>query len=44
MPNWARPANERLSSAADSLIGPLAPEHLQALDNTEHDLAARSTR
>ncbi|MGO4236267.1 urea amidolyase associated protein UAAP1 [Pseudarthrobacter sp. YAF2] len=29
---------------AGSLTGPLAPEHLQALRNTEHDLAARNAR
>jgi len=29
---------------AGRLVGPLAPEHLQALRNTEHDLAARSAR
>jgi urea carboxylase-associated protein 2 len=40
---WRAP--EDLAALAEgSLIGPLAPEHLQALDNTEHDLAARSTR
>ncbi|MCQ6272426.1 DUF1989 domain-containing protein [Pseudarthrobacter sp. R1] len=27
-----------------SLTGPLAPEHLQALHNTEHDLTARNAR
>ncbi len=27
---------------AGTLIGPLAPEHLQALHNTEHDLTARN--
>ncbi|WP_457951101.1 urea amidolyase associated protein UAAP1 [Pseudarthrobacter sp. alpha12b] len=27
-----------------SLSGPLAPEHLQALRNTDHDLAARNSR
>jgi hypothetical protein len=27
-----------------SLAGPLAPEHLQALRNTEHDLTARNAR
>ncbi|RJT80053.1 DUF1989 domain-containing protein [Arthrobacter cheniae] len=40
---WRAP--EDLTALADgSLVGPLAPEHLQALNNTEHDLAARSTR
>ncbi|WDF34644.1 DUF1989 domain-containing protein [Arthrobacter agilis] len=40
---WRAP--EELDELADgSLVGPLAPEHLQALHNTEHDLAARSTR
>lgn len=40
---WRAP--EDLAALGDgTLIGPLAPEHLQALDNTEHDLAARSTR
>ncbi|MHA7179827.1 urea amidolyase associated protein UAAP1 [Arthrobacter sp. MDB2-24] len=40
---WRAP--EDLAALAEGrLIGPLAPEHLQALDNTEHDLAARSTR
>lgn len=29
---------------AGHLAGPLAPEHLQALRNTEHDLAARNAR
>ena len=29
---------------AGSLAGPLAPEHLQALRNTEHDLTARNAR
>ena len=29
---------------AGSLTGPLAPEHLQALRNTEHDLTARNAR
>ncbi|GAB5079354.1 urea amidolyase associated protein UAAP1 [Arthrobacter sp. AD-310] len=29
---------------AGRLIGPLAPEHLQALRNTEHDLTARNAR
>ena len=40
---WRAP--EDLAALAEgSLIGPLTPEHLQALHNTEHDLAARSTR
>lgn len=30
--------------AAGLLAGPLAPEHRQALNNTEHDLTARNTR
>ncbi|TLM75455.1 urea amidolyase associated protein UAAP1 [Pseudarthrobacter sp. NamB4] len=29
---------------AGSLAGPLSPEHLQALHNTEHDLTARNAR
>lgn len=29
---------------AGTLLGPLAPEHLQALRNTEHDLTARNAR
>jgi uncharacterized protein YcgI (DUF1989 family) len=29
---------------AGSLAGPLAPEHLQALHNTEHDLTARNAQ
>jgi uncharacterized protein len=29
---------------AGTLTGPLAPEHLQALHNTEHDLTARNAR
>jgi len=29
---------------AGSLAGPLAPEHIQALRNTDHDLAARNAR
>jgi urea carboxylase-associated protein 2 len=29
---------------AGTLAGPLAPEHLQALRNTEHDLTARNAR
>ncbi|UXM93537.1 urea amidolyase associated protein UAAP1 [Paenarthrobacter sp. JL.01a] len=29
---------------AGTLLGPLAPEHLQALRNTEHDLTARTVR
>jgi urea carboxylase-associated protein 2 len=40
---WRAPGD--LAALAEGrLIGPLAPEHLQALNNTEHDLAARSTR
>lgn len=40
---WRAP--EDLTALADGdLVGPLDPEHLQALANTEHDLAARSTR
>jgi urea carboxylase-associated protein 2 len=40
---WRAP-EDLAALAAGSLVGPLAPEHLQALANTEHDLAARSTR
>jgi urea carboxylase-associated protein 2 len=39
---WRAP--EDLAALADGrLVGPLQPEHLQALNNTEHDVAARST-
>jgi hypothetical protein len=30
--------------AADALVGELGPEHRRALENTEHDLAARRPR
>ncbi|WP_043442965.1 urea amidolyase associated protein UAAP1 [Arthrobacter sp. L77] len=40
---WRAPG-DLTALAAGTLVGPLAPEHLQALHNTEHDLAARSTR
>ncbi|MBG6182418.1 urea carboxylase-associated protein 2 [Arthrobacter sp. CAN_A214] len=40
---WRSP-EDLAALAGGSLIGPLAPEHLQALNNTEHDFAARSTR
>lgn len=38
---WSAPGD--LTALADGrLVGPLQPEHLQALHNTEHDVAARS--
>ena len=41
----AWPAPDDLTAlAADDLVGALGPEHRRALENTEHDLTARSTR
>lgn len=39
---WQAPQD--LEALAAGHLVPLAPEHLQALNNTEHDLAARSAR
>ncbi|WP_104116705.1 urea amidolyase associated protein UAAP1 [Arthrobacter sp. B1805] len=40
---WRSPG-DLAALAHGNLVGPLTPEHQQALNNTEHDLAARSTR
>lgn len=40
---WHAPA-DLAALEAGSLTGPLTPEHLQALRNTEHDLTARNAR
>jgi urea carboxylase-associated protein 2 len=40
---WHSP-EDLASLAAGSLTGSLTPEHLQALNNTEHDLTARTAR
>ncbi|MEQ4568073.1 urea amidolyase associated protein UAAP1 [Paenarthrobacter sp. CAP02] len=40
---WQAP-QDLVALEAGTLLGPLAPEHLQALRNTEHDLTARNAR
>ncbi|MET1089759.1 MAG: urea amidolyase associated protein UAAP1 [Arthrobacter sp.] len=40
---WSAP-QDLAALEAGALTGPLAPEHLQALQNTEHDLTARNAQ
>ena len=40
---WQAP-EDLAGLAADALVGRLGPEHRRALENTEHDLTARSQR